>query len=98
MIRQPPRSTRTDTLLPYTTLFRSEEKAGKILADLHEEGDEQHRARGKGERRRRAPGALEVVEEGRHMMALVVERDAHVDRQDANQDADELIFVDRADA
>src|SRR3546814_20148370 len=23
MIRQPPRSTRTDTLLPYTTLFRS---------------------------------------------------------------------------
>src|SRR3546814_8692773 len=24
MIRQPPRSTRTDTLVPYTTLFRSE--------------------------------------------------------------------------
>src|SRR3546814_2575175 len=24
MIRQPPRSTRTDTLLPYTTLFRSD--------------------------------------------------------------------------
>src|SRR3546814_3948500 len=24
MIRQPPRSTRTDTLFPYTTLFRSE--------------------------------------------------------------------------
>src|SRR3546814_10588699 len=29
MIRRPPRSTRTDTLFPYTTLFRSEnEKAG----------------------------------------------------------------------
>src|SRR3546814_338376 len=26
MIRRPPRSTRTDTLLPYTTLFRSEAK------------------------------------------------------------------------
>src|SRR3546814_18927603 len=26
MIRRPPRSTRTDTLLPYTTLFRSPEK------------------------------------------------------------------------
>src|SRR3546814_5326438 len=26
MIRRPPRSTRTDTLFPYTTLFRSEEK------------------------------------------------------------------------
>src|SRR3546814_3884660 len=25
MIRRPPRSTRTDTLLPYTTLFRSDE-------------------------------------------------------------------------
>src|SRR3546814_4045464 len=26
MIRRPPRSTRTDTLLPYTTLFRSENR------------------------------------------------------------------------
>src|SRR3546814_519568 len=32
MIRRPPRSTRTDTLFPYTTLFRS--------------GDDAHRARG----------------------------------------------------
>src|SRR3546814_17073051 len=28
MIRRPPRSTRTDTLLPYTTLFRSDHRAG----------------------------------------------------------------------
>src|SRR3546814_13871881 len=28
MIRRPPRSTRTDTLFPYTTLFRSESNAG----------------------------------------------------------------------
>src|SRR3546814_5280714 len=28
MIRRPPRSTRTDTLFPYTTLFRSEPAAG----------------------------------------------------------------------
>src|SRR3546814_3048816 len=28
MIRHPPRSTRTDTLFPYTTLFRSVEVAG----------------------------------------------------------------------
>src|SRR3546814_11127482 len=27
MVRRPPRSTRTDTLFPYTTLFRSEETA-----------------------------------------------------------------------
>src|SRR3546814_15840038 len=32
MIRRPPRSTRTDTLFPYTTLFRSEARqpAGRI--------------------------------------------------------------------
>src|SRR3546814_7267623 len=29
MIRRPPRSTRTDTLLPYTTLFRSTAPVGK---------------------------------------------------------------------
>src|SRR3546814_6224182 len=28
MIRRPPRSTRTDTLFPYTTLFRSDKGAG----------------------------------------------------------------------
>src|SRR3546814_12435782 len=33
MLRRPPRSTRTDTLFPYTTLFRSyREKAGRIEA------------------------------------------------------------------
>src|SRR3546814_4634022 len=30
MIRRPPRSTRTDTLFPYTTLFRSPEHADHI--------------------------------------------------------------------
>src|SRR3546814_4681578 len=32
MIRRPPRSTRTDTLFPYTTLFRSAELARHIAA------------------------------------------------------------------
>src|SRR3546814_9086981 len=33
MIRRPPRSTRTDTLFPYTTLFRSDRRlsAGRLL-------------------------------------------------------------------
>src|SRR3546814_13516173 len=48
MIRRPPRSTRTDTLFPYTTLFRSDDavvggldRAGKglvagiVAGDLH---------------------------------------------------------------
>src|SRR3546814_20039714 len=29
MIRRPPRSTRTDTLFPYTTLFRSPDRAAR---------------------------------------------------------------------
>src|SRR3546814_4633496 len=41
MIRRPPRSTRTDTLFPYTTLFRSHEEclfqfAPILLACLHQ--------------------------------------------------------------
>src|SRR3546814_7209776 len=32
MIRRPPRSTRTDTLFPYTTLFRSEVAEAALLA------------------------------------------------------------------
>src|SRR3546814_16796128 len=31
MIRLPPRSTRTDTLMPYTTLFRSTGRIGRSL-------------------------------------------------------------------
>src|SRR3546814_2927842 len=33
MLRRPPRSTRTDTLFPYTTLFRSAGRLGVALAD-----------------------------------------------------------------
>src|SRR3546814_17049410 len=34
MIRRPPRSTRTDTLFPYTTLFRSEDLPGRELGHV----------------------------------------------------------------
>src|SRR3546814_4494536 len=33
MIRRPPRSTRTDTLFPYTTLFRSQRRARQFNLD-----------------------------------------------------------------
>src|SRR3546814_16886928 len=33
MIRRPPRSTRTDTLFPYTTLFRSKDKFGAEVGE-----------------------------------------------------------------
>src|SRR3546814_1265843 len=35
MIRRPPRSTRTDTLFPYTTLFRSAGRATKAARACH---------------------------------------------------------------
>src|SRR3546814_6572167 len=36
MIRRPPRSTRTDTLFPYTTLFRSVDAVLELLARARE--------------------------------------------------------------
>src|SRR3546814_9385326 len=38
MIRRPPRSTRTDTLFPYTTLFRSLKKAVLLSFRLNDMG------------------------------------------------------------
>src|SRR3546814_21134459 len=34
MIRRPPRSTRTDTLFPYTTLFRSSRNAALVVTNV----------------------------------------------------------------
>src|SRR3546814_3208240 len=38
MIRRPPRSTRTDTLFPYTTLFRSEGRNRRSAAMVRQNG------------------------------------------------------------
>src|SRR3546814_17176628 len=38
MIRLPPRSTRTDTLFPYTTLFRSDLVADHVAVFIHAVG------------------------------------------------------------
>src|SRR3546814_7633116 len=40
MIRRPPRSTRTDTLFPYTTLFRSRRRPVRIGQDVPAAGGE----------------------------------------------------------
>src|SRR3546814_10733070 len=39
MIRRPPRSTRTDTLFPYTTLFRSVRPQGPAVARVETSDD-----------------------------------------------------------
>src|SRR3546814_7736305 len=60
MIRLPPRSTRTDTLFPYTTLFRSVETARLhpiLMGDGQRIVDEQH-----VEPRQRAPGTPDEIE------------------------------------
>src|SRR3546814_11427817 len=50
MIRRPPRSTRTDTLFPYTTLFRSCRQFSEQLVQYPG-------ARGRRRRRRDRPGS-----------------------------------------
>src|SRR3546814_4265582 len=82
MIRRPPRSTRTDTLFPYTTLFRSAQPAGRSGAGGVAGGagfcrtSAAHRDRGAQPRTRR-------LGEGTHRMACrprVLLRCRHIDR------------------
>src|SRR3546814_3580771 len=50
MIRRPPRSTRTDTLVPYTTLFRSQLcRKGRAGASRDHDGRHQHAQFAKGD-------------------------------------------------
>src|SRR3546814_14775473 len=51
MIRRPPRSTRTDTLFPYTTLFRSAD-----VTDMQLPGGRRRETRGDGHGAALAPG------------------------------------------
>src|SRR3546814_8160287 len=55
MIRRPPRSTRTDTLFPYTTLFRSQDHAAEAAGGTDRGGRGQ--AHGAAGRAGRAAGA-----------------------------------------
>src|SRR3546814_11183068 len=71
MIRRPPRSTRTDTLFPYTTLFRSGSFAvGTACGQKEEAGDQDRQsrkaisadpARAVGQRRDRHPDDAQRV-------------------------------------
>src|SRR3546814_12730348 len=51
MIRRPPRSTRTDTLFPYTTLFRSRRGVAVFVAAYPRSNAQGFRRRGQGVRR-----------------------------------------------
>src|SRR3546814_14695677 len=70
MVRQPPRLKRTETLFPYTTLFRSDvgdddpRKSG---------GDPRQHAVGVGKRCRRQPGEVERLDIGLAQRRIVVD-------------------------
>src|SRR3546814_2846774 len=51
MIRRPPRSTRTDTLFPYTTLFRSLGRGLAVDPERHRAEDRRARAADPGDHR-----------------------------------------------
>src|SRR3546814_1203017 len=88
MIRRPPRSTRTDTLFPYTTLFRSSDErvheCGALAAAIG--AGEQPRLPAQGDASQRALGGIvrqadaPVVEEpgkGGPVLEHIVDRARH---------------------
>src|SRR3546814_13434422 len=86
MIRRPPRSTRTDTLFPYTTLFRSKtapilenfefgrrEPVGKAQRDHHEEtGDREEQTEEAREPAAAEPPHLGVRFEVAHQVVQII--------------------------
>src|SRR3546814_9174258 len=69
MIRRPPRSTRTDTLFPYATLFRSLGIGSPRLQIGSNLGDN-HRAMGAAHQRRQVAGALGHARSEEHTSEL----------------------------
>src|SRR3546814_975951 len=79
MIRPPPRSTRTDTRFPYTTLFRSPDD-GRVahvleqLVDAHGTHVDLELGGGVGEHRDALTGGAQRLHDGHH---LVVRSEEH---------------------
>src|SRR3546814_5177237 len=73
MIRRPTRTTRTDTLFPYTTLFRSLELAPIGLAERAAMGQRQPRGAGRADGRPKRPFHRRVPA-ANHVSQLGVER------------------------
>src|SRR3546814_5736431 len=59
MIRRPPRSTRTDTLFPYTTLFRSLWHHHLVIAQIGNEGAQRRLTHRKANHQSKCKGAID---------------------------------------
>src|SRR3546814_15406463 len=81
MLRRPPRSTRTDTLFPYTTLFRSAPELG-LQHDGHLAGVARaQRVRNLAVEMIGAEGDVEMVAAGQAVLRDVDKRPAHHNAQ-----------------
>src|SRR3546814_18042862 len=99
MIRRPPRSTRTDTLFPYTTLFRSAKPAARDGAGAQVDALDTGRINedlAPRERRGQPRHELRIELEGERLLARRGERVGAQHRgDDAAQRAQDAIVVDR---
>src|SRR3546814_13898159 len=92
MIRRPPRSTRTDTLFPYTTLFRSRHPPA---GQQHRHEEDQRQGQGQGPNRREGPqaakaGSVRPVQAELTPVAGVVQPDRPRDAADGGISAESL--------
>src|SRR3546814_18182646 len=91
MIRRPPRSTRTDTLFPYTTLFRSEfeEGVGEVAiygTDLGLILGRAGRFRRKQESQRADLAAVETGDQRHPRLLTTIDRSDELARPDEDDD------------
>src|SRR3546814_20733258 len=86
MIRRPPRSTRTDTLFPYTTLFRSRERVIDFAIEIDPSAGEIE-----GDARRLQQGIEHML---RHAIAGPPERGRVLLHTDGNDHAARIVLSD----
>src|SRR3546814_4449820 len=88
MIRRPPRSTRTDTLFPYTPLFRSLRRAGPRHAALteHDAGKVARQIEFRGTRTRRRAGGAAGDDRGTRMTGNVLKVASMIEMTVADED------------
>src|SRR3546814_12788169 len=85
MIRRPPRSTRTDTLFPYTTLFRSKREAEDAAQAERDRIQREHEEALAAERRRAEEAEAAAQAERDRIAKEEADRKAEADRIAAEQ-------------